>query len=85
MGLGFLNVNNAPTEEAKQALSNYTNLERPRQDIINKTIVIFHDESTFHANEDQTTFWGEKGTTVLRPKSRGSGIMVSDFIEEKNG
>ena len=28
---------------------------------------------------------GEKGTTVMRPKSRGSGIMVSDFIEENNG
>ena len=70
VGLGFLNEGNAPTVEAKTALSNYTNLEPPRQYIIDKTVVIFHDESTFHANEDQTTFWGEKGTTVLRPKSR---------------
>lgn len=29
--------------------------------------------------------WGEKGTAVMRPKSKGSGIMVSDFIEEKHG
>ena len=85
IGLGFLNEGNAPTEDAKTALRNYTNLEQPSPDIIDKTIVIFHDESTFHANEYQATFWGEKGTTVMRPKSRGSGIMVSDFIEENNG
>ena len=23
--------------------------------------------------------------TILRPKSKGAGIMVSDFIEEHNG
>ena len=85
IGLGFLNEGNAPTEDARTALHNYTNLEQPSQDVIDKTIIIFHDESTFHANEDQATFWGEKGTTMMRPKSRGSGIMVSDFIEENNG
>ena len=29
--------------------------------------------------------WGEHGQCVLKPKSRGSGIMVSDFIDEHNG
>ena len=29
--------------------------------------------------------WGEQGQCVLKPKSRGSGIMVSDFIDEHNG
>ena len=26
-----------------------------------------------------------KGTTVLRPTSNGSGIMISDFIDVRNG
>ena len=26
-----------------------------------------------------------KDTKVLKPKSRGPGIMVSDFIDERNG
>ena len=29
--------------------------------------------------------WGEQGQCVLKPKSRGSGIMVSDFIDKHNG
>ena len=29
--------------------------------------------------------WGEQGQCVLKPKSHGSGIMVSDFIDEHNG
>ena len=50
-----------------------------------KNIIIFHDESKFQANDDETWIWGEKGQHVLKPKSRGSGIMFSDFIDEKNG
>ena len=29
--------------------------------------------------------WGTHGQCVLKPKSRGAGIMVSDFIDEHNG
>ena len=83
VGLGFLNPSNAPTEEAKQALP--SDLQCPPPDKLNKTIIIFHDESTFQANDDQPTLWAEKSTHVMRPKSKGSGIMVSDFIEEKGG
>ncbi len=81
--LGFLNQSNAPTEEAKAALP--MDLESPSSDTIDKTVIFFHDESTFQSNDDQSTFWGEKGTTVMRPKNKGAGIMVSDFIDEKNG
>ena len=28
---------------------------------------------------------GSKGTKVIRPKSEGSGIMISDFICEQSG
>ena len=46
---------------------------------------MFHNETTFQANDDQSTVWAEKGTSVMLPKSKGSGIMLSDFIEERNG
>ena len=53
--------------------------------MLEKTVIFFHDESTFQANDDQSTFWGTKGTMVMKPKNKGSGIMVSDFIDEKMG
>lgn len=83
VALGFLSSSNAPTDEAKKALP--LDLRAPAPEVVEKTIVIFHDETTFQANDDQPTLWAEKGTTVMRPKSKGSGIMVSDFIDEKNG
>ena len=81
--LVFLNTANAPTPEAAQSLPE--DLEHPSEEQIAKTIVIFHNESTFQANDDQLKFWGTEDMTFLRPKSKGAGIMVSDFIEEKNG
>ena len=83
VALGFLNTNNAPTEEAKQALP--SDLECPSQEVVDKTVVFFRDESTFQSNDDQPTLWGTKNTHVLKPKSKGAGIMVSDFIDEKQG
>ena len=53
--------------------------------MIDKTVVLFHDKTTFQANDDQTTLWAAKGTTIMRPKSKGSGIMVSDFVSERDG
>ena len=34
---------------------------------------------------DQSFFWGDEQTNVLRQKSLGSSIMVSDFIDELSG
>ena len=82
VGLGFINGANAPTEEAKRALP--VGIE-PRQERIDKTVIFFHDESIYHVNEDQPSFWGDSNTHVLRPKSKGAGIMVSDFVEEREG
>ena len=48
-------------------------------------IRVVHNESTFHANCDQSYFWGDESTNVLRQKSVGAAIMVSDFIDEVNG
>lgn len=69
VSLGFLNASNAPTEEAKKALP--TDLHTPEPDVVNKTIVLFYDESTFQASKDQPTLWAAKGTSVMRPKSKG--------------
>jgi len=52
--LGFLNADNAPTVDAKLALP--TDLHCPEKDVMDKTVVFFHDESTFQSNEDQSTF-----------------------------
>ena len=46
---------------------------------------VTHDESTFYANADQTRFWNDRQSQVLRQKSLGSSIMVSDFIVEGHG
>ena len=45
-------------------------------------VIIHHDKSTFHANDDQMRMWGEPDTHMIRPKSREAGLMISDFIEE---
>ena len=52
---------------------------------LKKLILIYHDESAFSANDDQPKGWGNAETTPIRPKGRGTGIMVSDFIEEYGG
>ena len=33
-------------------------------------VLLFHDESTFHSNEDQGWMWAEKGKQPIRPKVR---------------
>ena len=33
----------------------------------------------------QTWMWGEEERLALLPKTKGSGLMVSDFIEEHDG
>ena len=50
-----------------------------------KLVLIFHDESTFHSNNDQGWMWAENGKQPIKPKSQGRGIMVSDFVDEHNG
>ena len=76
IALAFLNRDNAPTPEAKLALPE--DLETPQAAVLSKTIVLFHDESTFQANE--RTQWGTKDEHMLVPKSRGAGIMILRWI-----
>ena len=48
-------------------------------------IVLYHDESVYNSNEGQTWMWGEKDKPALHPKTKGSGIMVFDSIDEHDG
>ncbi|KDQ33601.1 hypothetical protein PLEOSDRAFT_164326 [Pleurotus ostreatus PC15] len=48
-------------------------------------IVLFQDESTFHANEYAPSLWLREGKNVLRKKGRGRLIHVSDFVTEVSG
>lgn len=54
-------------------------------EVLEKTVVFFHYESTFQCNDDQPTFLETMGTHIIKPKSKGAGIMMSDFIDEING
>ena len=81
--IGFLHFTNAPTEDAQKALPD--DIDPPTLDRRSKTVVIFHDESTFQSNEDQNWQWGLKGSKTMKPKGRDAGIMVSDFVDEHNG
>ena len=31
------------------------------------------------------TCWGMKGTHLIRPKHKGSGLILTNFIDEKHG
>ena len=50
-----------------------------------KFVLVTHDESTFSANDDANYHWKEKGTQPLKSKSRGKGLMVSDFLTPDDG
>ena len=45
----------------------------------------FHDESAYNTTEDTPMLWGEKGKLPIKPKGKGSSIMVSEFIAKKDG
>ena len=43
-------------------------------------IMITYYESTFSANDSWRKIWTLDGHNILRPKGKGKGIMVSDFL-----
>ena len=50
-----------------------------------KLVVLYHDESIYNTNEGQTWMWAEEDHHALLPKTKGSGIMVADFVDEYDG
>ena len=43
-------------------------------------ILVTHDESTLNSNEARLRVWIAPESTYLRPKGRGRGIIISDFL-----
>ncbi len=52
---------------------------------IHPVIRIYHDETTYYANAYQSFHWTDGSNQVLKQKSLGQAIMVSDFVEEVGG
>ncbi|EJD34753.1 hypothetical protein AURDEDRAFT_75916, partial [Auricularia subglabra TFB-10046 SS5] len=50
-----------------------------------EVIVIYHDESAYHANDFSGDFWLKDGEMVLKKKDQGRLIMVSDFVCKPSG
>ena len=63
---GFLCPDNAPTEEAAQALP--ADVSHMTMEEGEKRIVWFHDESAYNTTEDTPTLWGEKGKLPIKLK-----------------
>ena len=45
-----------------------------------KIVPVFHNESTFNPNEDQRYCCLDKDEQILKPKSCGRGLMISEFV-----
>ena len=50
-----------------------------------EVVLITHDESTFYSNDGKRFIWMENGKNVMKPKSKGSSIMVSGLLCECHG
>ena len=51
-----------------------------------RIVFIYHDESVFKANDAPSMGWHDpQGSRATRPKGKGKGIMISDFVEEYGG
>ena len=83
VSLGFLNPDNAPTNEAKAALP--TDITSPSSDIIDKLYFCFMTRLQFKETMINPLCGGPKEMKVIWPKFKGIGIMISEFICEKSG
>ena len=81
---GFLSTESAPGLEAHSAFPSDIDPPSPEHRG-KKNLFIFHDETTFNANDDESLQWGTPENQIICRKSHGSGMMVSDFITEKDG
>ena len=61
-----------------------SDLECPTDEQLAKIIVIFHDESKNFSGKCTNDVLA-RGMTILRPQSKGAGLMALHFIEGQNG
>lgn len=71
-------VHTDQTEDYKQIYSLLPKDQRP-------IIVVYQDESIFHANDDNTIQWCDSTMKILKHKSPGRGLMVSGWLNEITG
>ena len=57
----------------------------PNAATLKRLVLIYNDESIFNTNEGQMWGWATGEKPIIQPKTKGAGIMVSDFIEKHNG
>ena len=50
-----------------------------------RLVLLHHDESIFNTNEGQIWMWAQEDAPILQPKTKGFGIMVSDFVDQHCG
>ncbi|CAO3588831.1 unnamed protein product [Absidia cylindrospora] len=43
------------------------------------TLMVTHDEPTFYANDGKQYLWSKQGEGVMRNKSLGLSVMISEF------
>ena len=49
-------------------------------------VFIYHNEANFKANDGPSMGWyNPQGSRATRPKGKGKGIMISDFVEKYGG
>ena len=80
---GFLHFTNAPTESSQKTIP--TDVDPPTLERQSKTIVFFHDESIFSANEDQNKIWGIKRQKISNQRAKALGlwslILLMNFMD----
>ena len=74
-----LEASHLPPPTCQAAIPSWNNWDTSKSKHV---VFIYHDESTFNANDAHSRVWGDpSGSGAVRPKRKGQGIMVSDFIE----
>ena len=54
----------------------------PHAEFRKQLVLIYHDESIFNTNEGQKWAWVTGDEPIVQLKTKGAGIMMSDFIEQ---
>ena len=83
VSLGFLNESNALTEKAKKALP--SDLRGPPQEVADKTIILFHDESTFNQTKISPRCGLRKGQTLCGQNQKGVESWYSTLLMKEMG
>ena len=57
----------------------------PDAEFRKKLTLIYQDGSIFSTNEGQLWAWATDDQSVIQPKTKGAGIMVSDYVDQHSG